>query len=314
MTHDYASPGAFADLEDDRDAYAEYVRQITGDGDTIVDCLIDIMEDDDAKPYEKLDAQLLLDSIGYGRLAADQYAAAELQPDDPPAAQPQPDDPDPPRAANPRRPRRPAFTLSEETLFHLPALVREKTDNGKKMADFLNAAINGEIPDFRPRHRIRAARQLAARAYSRDRDPNHGLGEIDPDSTRRLIQTLTTEYKQRKAREEEEAARQSVPGLTDALIASTRPDYDPDRHSGGAPQLEPQTPAQPGGPSEDDAPSQPPDSTGGWYTSVLDPDYVSACPHASHDCGCDCSQCGQDPRERNEYFIERFREYRGLPP
>ena len=182
MTCDYASPAAIVDLEDDRNAYAEYVREITGDGDSIVECLISIMEDDDAKPYEKLDAQLLLDSIGYGRLAVEQADAAD--------AQPQPDDPDPPRAANPRRPRRPTFTLSEETLFHLPALVRKKTDNGKKMADFLNAAVTGELPGFKPRHRIRAARQLAARAYSRgprpqlrawrDRPPEHHEAHRDP--------------------------------------------------------------------------------------------------------------------------------------
>ena len=209
MTYGYATPEAIVAVVFERDAYAEYVRQITGDGDSIVDCLISIMDAAAAKPYEKLDAQLLLDSIGYGRLAVEQADAAD--------ALPQPDDPDPPRAANPRRPRRPAFTLSEETLFHLPALVREKTDNGKKMADFLNAVINGELPDFQPRHRIRAVKQLAARAYSRDRDPNYGLGEIDPDSTTRLIETLTAGFKERKAREEQEAALQPTPSLLDIL-------------------------------------------------------------------------------------------------
>ena len=249
MTLDYTSATAFVALE--------YVRQITGDGDSIVECLISIMDDDDAKPYEKLDAQLLLDSIGYGRIAVEQADAAD--------AQPQPDDPDPPRAANPRRPRRPAFTLSEETLFHLPALVREKTGNGKKMADFLNAVINGELPDFKPRHRIRAARQLAARAYSRDRDPNYGLGEIDPDSTMRLIETLTAAYKERKAGEE-----------------------------AGDP-----------GPTEDDA-RQPPDSTRGWYTSVLD--YYPACPHGVNTCECECIEEERESREARRELDEIVRE------
>ena len=85
------------------------------------------------------------------------------------------------------------------------------------MADFLNSAINGELPDFTARHRIRAAKQLTARAYSRDRDPNYGLGEIDPDSTMRLIQTLTAEFKERKAREKQEAALQPTPSLLDVL-------------------------------------------------------------------------------------------------
>ena len=210
MTYDYTSTAAFPDLEDDRDAYSEYIREITGDGDTIVNCLITIMEDDDAKPYEQLDAQLLLDSIGYGRIAVEQSAdAAVPQPDDAPASPPQPDATAAPHTPNPRRPRRPAFVLSEETLFHLPALVRKKTGRGRKMADFLNAAVTGELEGFKPRHRIRAARQLAARAYSRDRDPNYGLGEIDPQSTMKLIETLTTAYKERKAREE--AGPQPVP-------------------------------------------------------------------------------------------------------
>ena len=286
MTYGYATPEAIVALEDDRDAYAEYVRQITGDGDSIVECLISIMDDDDAKPYEKLDAQLLLDSIGYGRLAVDQADAAETQTDKPPVAPPQPHPPAP-RAANPRRPRRPTFTLSEETLFHLPALVREKTDNGKKMADFLNAVINGELPDFKPRHRIRAARQLAARAYSRDRDPNYGLGEIDPDSTVRLIETLTAGFKERKAREEQEAALQPAPSLLDILQPPC--DSDECQH-----------------PDHDDG--QPSDSTGGLYTSVLD---YPTCP-SNHTYECECFEEERERREAHQELDQAMREHFGL--
>ena len=278
MTHDYASPGAIVALEDDRSAYAEYVREITGDGDSIVECLIEIMEDGDAKPYEKLDAQLLLDSIGFGRLAAEQADAADTLH--------QPDDPDPPRTANPRRPRRPTFTLSEDTLFHLPPLVRKKTGNGKKMADFLNAAINGELPDFRPRHRIRAAKQLAARAYSRDRDPNYGLGEIDPESTMRLIQTLTAEFKERMAREEQEAASQPEPSLFDIL----------------------QPPCQCGecnGPDPDDG--QPSDSPS-WKTSVLD---YPTCP-SNHTYECECFEEERERQESRRELDQAMREHFGL--
>ena len=270
MTYDYTSTAAFPDLEDDRDAYSEYIREITGDGDTIVNCLITIMEDDDAKPYEQLDAQLLLDSIGYGRIAVEQSAdAAVPQADDAPASPPQPHPPAPWAPPHPRRPRRPAFVLSEETLFHLPALVRKKTGRGRKMADFLNAAVTGELEGFKPRHRIRAARQLAARAYSRDRDPNYGLGEIDPQSTMKLIETLTTAYKERKAREE--AGPQPVPSPFYIL----EPHADPD-------------------PTEDHA-GQPPDSTRGWYTSVLD--YYPACPHGVNTCECECIE-----EERERFF------------
>ena len=152
------------ELDEDRDAYAAYIRQVTDDGQAIVDCLIRIMEDDSvgAKPHERLEAQQLLDSIAFGHVAVEQAETPT------PAA-------DPPRPADPTRHRHPAFVLSEETLFRLPALVKQKTDMGKKMADFLNSAVRGELSDFRPHHWIKAVKHLSARGYSRDRDPRPEL-------------------------------------------------------------------------------------------------------------------------------------------
>ena len=169
------------ELADDVDEYAAYIRQVTGDGEAIVDCLIRIMEDDSvgAKPYERLDAQLLLDSIGFGRIAVDQ-ASVTPQAGPLPAPPPMPAVPGSPRAANDATPRRPVLLLSEETLFHLPPIVRQKTDRGRKMADFLNAVVRGEMKDFKPHHWIRAAKHLAARAYSREVDPERpGLSAQD---------------------------------------------------------------------------------------------------------------------------------------
>ena len=88
------------ELADDVDEYAEYIRQVTDDGEAIVDCLIRIMEDDSvgAKPYERLDAQLLLDAIGFGRLAVDQ--ASIIPPAGAvPASPPMPAAPSSPRTA-----------------------------------------------------------------------------------------------------------------------------------------------------------------------------------------------------------------------
>ena len=181
---------AIADLADDVDEYASYIRQVTGDGEAIVDCLIRIMEDDSvgAKPYERLDAQLLLDSIAFGRLALDQESIT------PPAMTAAPD---PPRPANPRHPRRPVLLLSEETLFRLPPLVRQKTDKGRKMADFLTAVVRGELSDFRPHHWIRAAKHLAARAYSREIDPDPELPGLSVQGTRELIDKLIADFQER---------------------------------------------------------------------------------------------------------------------
>ena len=48
------------------------------------------------------------------------------------------------------------------------------------MADFLNAVVRGEMKDFKPHHWIRAAKHLAARAYSREVDPERpGLSAQD---------------------------------------------------------------------------------------------------------------------------------------
>ena len=48
------------------------------------------------------------------------------------------------------------------------------------MADFLNAVVRGEMSDFKPHHWIRAAKHLAARAYSREVDPERpGLSAQD---------------------------------------------------------------------------------------------------------------------------------------
>ena len=48
------------------------------------------------------------------------------------------------------------------------------------MADFLTAVVRGEMKDFKPHHWIRAAKHLAARAYSREVDPERpGLSAQD---------------------------------------------------------------------------------------------------------------------------------------
>ena len=147
------------------------------------------MEDDSAKPYERLDAQLLLDAIGFGRIAVQHAAAAGL-------TVPQPASPDPPRPANPRRIRRPTLELSEEMLFHLPPLVRRKTDGGRRIADFLVSAVRGQCPGFEPCHRIRAAKHLAARAFSNGRTPEPSLRDA-----RGLMENLHASRQERKAAE-----------------------------------------------------------------------------------------------------------------
>ena len=240
------------ELDEDRDAYAAYIRQVTDDGQAIVDCLIRIMEDDSvgAKPHERLEAQQLLDSIAFGHVAVEQAATPAPAADPPPP--PEPASPDTPRLADPTRHRHPAFVLSEETLFRLPVLVKQKTDMGKKMADFLNAAVRGELSDFRPHHWIKAVKHLSARGYSKDRGPRPELPGPKVEDIRELIQTLTAEYQEQRARE----------------AASGTP-TDPDDDAGATALYSPTY-------SSDD--------------SVLEPDYSPPCPDGSHLLGCQCAE------------------------
>ena len=243
---------AVVELADDVDEYAAYIRKVTGDGEAIVDCLIRIMEDDSvgAKPYERLDAQLLLDSIAFGRLAVDQESTT------PP---PMTAAPDPPRPANPRRPRRPVFVLSEETLFRLPPLVRQKTDRGRKMADFLTAVVKGELSDFRPHHWIRAAKHLAARAYSREIDPDPELPGLSVQGTRALIDKLIADFQERNKPE-----------------AGDDPDTAMDRGDDDGVEFDSPAPAHPGPPRDG---------------------YAAPCPDGTHIFRCECAEENRELRQ-----------------
>ncbi len=286
---------AVDELADDVDEYAAYIRQITGDGEAIVDCLIRIMEDDSvgAKPYERLDAQLLLDSIGFGRLAVDQ-ASITPPAGGVPAPPPMPAAPSSPRPANARRPRRPVLTLSEETLFRLPTLVRQKTDGGRKMADFLTAVVKGELSDFRPHHWIRAAKHLAARAYSREIDPDPELPGLSVQDTMTLIDKLTADFRERKT-----VARPGPKALDDPDAAIDRPDDD----AGESRSTAPAHPTLP----RDDHPSGP-----SMRSSVLDHDYLPPCPDGIHlfeEC-----QCAEDRDEFYELILDHLRRSPDHPP
>ena len=230
------------------------------------------MEDDSvgAKPYERLDAQLLLDSIAFGRLAVDQ---ASMTPPDGAAPVPPPA-PGPPPPANPRRPRRPVFVLSEETIFRLPPLVRQKTDKGRKMADFLTAVVKGELSGFRPHHWIRAAKHLAARAYSREIDPDPPLPGLSVQGTRALIDKLIADFQERKL----EAAAQPAP---DAAM---------DRVDDGDVELDSPAPAHPAPPRDG---------------------YAAPCPDGTHIFRCECAE---ENRELRQLVLDHFRQSPDHPP
>ncbi len=296
------------DLHPDADFYASYIREVTDDGNAIVDCLISIMEVESvgAKPYERLDAQLLLDSIGFGQLAVEQEShpqqESRIEGESAPPASPGP--------ANGRRPKRPAFVLSEETLFHLPSLVRQKTDRGQKMADFLISVVRGELSDFRPHHRIRAARQLAARAYSKQADPDPVMHGLRVDDTRALIETLIAGLEDRKARglpvrlsaQLHSLQTNGAPaqGRQPGAVSRRRQNHNPKANDGTLPMT--------AGPDHSDqtaaVPTQDPRDR-----TVLDDDYASPCPHQVHLPGCSCVPDEDDERDEPDELDELDRAF-----
>ncbi len=274
-------------LQETLDSYASHIRTATDGGDAIVDCLIRIMEDDSvgAKPHERLDAQLLLDSIGFGRLAAQEATRPRPSPETNVAPGP-PSAARSPSTAGIRRPRRPTVVLSAENLVHLPPLVWHKTDNGRTMSEFLTSVVKGEFEDFRPIHHIRAAKQLAARGFNRAQDTSADLPDLSIDDTLTLIQTLTTAIEERKARK----ADASTDEVSASDASQGRADADDDDKyltellEGIPEDIEYLTAAE----------AQVADPR----LTVLDSDYAPACPNDTHLPGCDCVARADHRRHR----------------
>ncbi len=266
-------------LHESLDSYASHIRTATDGGDAIVDCLIRIMEDDSvgAKPHERLDAQLLLDSIGFGRLAAQEATRPRPSPETNVAPAP-PSAAKTPSTAGIRRPRRPTVVLSAENLVHLPPLVRHKTDDGRTMSEFLTSVVKGEFEDFRPIHHIRAAKQLAARGFNRAQDTSADLPDLSIDDTLAMIQTLTTAIEERRARKADASDDGSSSHASDVshgpADADDNDDYLAVLLEGIPEDIEYLDPLE--NPIADPR------------LNVLDPEYAPACPNQTHLPGCDC--------------------------
>ena len=59
-----------------------------------------------------------------------------------------------------RRERRDARRADRHIHTELAQIVKEKTDNGRTIVEFLHSAMQGELPDFKPQHRMSASREL----------------------------------------------------------------------------------------------------------------------------------------------------------
>ena len=136
---------------------ADIIAQETQDGRLIVRFLISAMDGDltDFLPCHRIDAARLLVKLGFDqaqtvidRARADQRAR---QPD----SRSQPQD------------QRQSESQSADNSIRsqLAAIVREETDDGRIAVRFLIDAMQGEFPDFKPCHRLSAAKELLQRGF-----------------------------------------------------------------------------------------------------------------------------------------------------
>ena len=129
---------------------ADIVREETQDGRLIVRFLIDAMQGqlENSKPCHQLDAARQLLNLGF--LQAQTFIDANT-----PAAQTQ------------RNLRALRVLGVEITPLHqdLAAIIREETDNGRTTVRFLVDVMQGNLQDFKPHHRLSAAKELLRRGF-----------------------------------------------------------------------------------------------------------------------------------------------------
>ena len=149
---------------------ADIIAQETEDGRLIVQFLVSAMEGEltDFQPCHRIDAARLLVKLGYdqAQAAIDRANAAQRARQSHSRSQPQP------------QPQRPAESESQSATNSIRAqlaqIVREETGDGYITVQFLIDAMQGEFPDFKPCHRLSAAKELLQRGFDylpEDADP-----------------------------------------------------------------------------------------------------------------------------------------------
>ena len=163
----------FADTENQADnpeahtpSLADIVREETDDGRLLVRFLIDVMQGllEHSKPCHRLDAARQLLNLGF------QQAQTFIDTNTP--------------TSSPHKNLRALRVLGVETtplLQDLAAIVREETDNGRTTVRFLIDVMQGTIPDFKPHHRLSAAKELLRRGFDAPSTPN-AVNSTGPES------------------------------------------------------------------------------------------------------------------------------------
>ena len=151
---------------------ADIIAQETEDGRLIVQFLVSAMEGElpDFQPCHRIDAARLLVKLGFDQAQAviDHARAAQRAPNRNSRSQPQP------QAQAQRQAESESHSATNSIRAQLAQIVREETGDGYITVQFLIDAMQGEFPDFKPCHRLSAAKELLQRGFDylpEDADP-----------------------------------------------------------------------------------------------------------------------------------------------
>ena len=148
---------------------AEIVQEATNGGQLIVKFLVDVVlgNIEGANIWHRMEATRQLERLGL------QLPQAVKQAISPPATGTSPHAPSPTPSS--------LKTNSQE-------IIREKTNGGQDIVQFLIEAMQGKLEDFKPRHRLAASDRLITRGF--DNAPGHtGAGDDDEHDAVGLIHT-----------------------------------------------------------------------------------------------------------------------------
>ncbi len=136
---------------------ADIIAQETGDGRLVVRFLISAMDGDlpDFQPCHRIDAARLLVKLGFdqAQTVIDRTHAAQRATNRESRSQPQ------------AQRQSDSQSADNSIRSQLAAIVREETDDGRIAVRFLIDVMQGELPDFKPCHRLSAARELLQRGF-----------------------------------------------------------------------------------------------------------------------------------------------------
>ena len=159
---------------------ADIIAQETEDGRLIVQFLVSAMEGEltDFQPCHRIDAARLLVKLGFDQAqavidGANTRRAAQRAPNRNSRSQPQA------QAQSQRQAESESQSATNSIRAQLAQIVREETGDGYITVQFLIDAMQGEFPDFKPCHRLSAAKELLQRGF--DYLPDDADPQAEPE-------------------------------------------------------------------------------------------------------------------------------------